>query len=250
MVSEKRHKIILNLLNKKGIISLSDIVEATDTSESTIRRDLTTLENKGALIRFHGGAKLITSSSQELSYSEKSCKNLESKKAIALLASKEIEYGNCIYLDAGTTTIEMIPFLKDKNILVVTNGLKHIDELVENNIQCYIIGGKVKSSTKAIVGSDALKSIMKFRFDKCFLGTNAVHPTMGLTTPDTDEAIIKETALSLSKETYILCDESKFGEVSFAKFADISDVTIISDIKSEDIDLYENLTEIKVVEKL
>ena len=249
MVSEKRHSIILNLVNSKGVITLSEIMNETNSSESTIRRDLTFLEEKGALKRIHGGAKTISSPSEELTYSEKSSKNIQAKSDIAKLASLEVNNGDSIFLDAGTTTIEIIKYLKDKNIFVVTNGLKHIDELIDNNINCYILGGKIKFTTKAIIGGDALKCINKFRFDKCFLGSNGVHISMGCTTPDTEEALIKEAAIKNSKKSYILCDDSKFGEVSLVKFGDIQDVTIITN-NIENISTYKNLTEVKVVGKL
>lgn len=247
MLSEKRHEIIINLLKLKGFVSLTELLEVTESSESTIRRDLSYLESLNLLKRVHGGAKELENVSKELSYNEKSSKNIHEKRAIAKYAASLIKDGECIFIDAGTSTYELIDYLENKDILVVSNGLSHIDTLIQKNIKCYVIGGNVKISTKAITGCDALMCLSKFRFDKCFLGANGVHPTFGLTTPDTEESIIKECAIKNSRKAYVLVDNSKFGEISTVKFSNIDKCTIITNKKPED-NTYEEKTEIKVVD--
>ena len=247
MLSEKRYEIIINLLKLKGFVSLTELVELTESSESTIRRDLSYLESLNLLKRVHGGAKELENVSKELSYNEKSSKNIHEKRAIAKYAASLIKDGECIFIDAGTSTYELIDYLENKDVLVVSNGLSHIDTLIQKNIKCYVIGGKIKISTKAITGCDALMCLSKFRFDKCFLGSNGVHPTFGLTTPDTEEAIIKECAINNSRQAYVLVDNSKFGEISTVKFSNIDKCTIITNEKPKD-STYEEKTEIKVVD--
>lgn len=247
MLSEKRHEIILNLLKLKGFVSLTELLEATESSESTIRRDLSYLESINLLKRVHGGAKSLDNVSKELSYNEKSSKSIHEKRAIAKYAASLIDEGDCIFIDAGTTTYELIDYLEEKDIFVVSNGLSHIDTLIQKNINCYIIGGNIKISTKAITGCDALMCLSKFRFDKCFIGANGVHPTYGLTTPDTEEAVLKEYAIKNSRKAYILADDSKFGEISTIKFSDIDRCTIITNEKPED-NTYDKKTDVKVVD--
>ncbi len=110
MLTEKRHEIILSLLNKKSFVSLKEVLDATNSSESTIRRDLKSLEIENKLKRVHGGAKSLSRNSIEASYNEKSSLNINEKKSIALLASNLIEDGDCIYLDGGTTTYSVNKF--------------------------------------------------------------------------------------------------------------------------------------------
>lgn len=246
MLSEKRHEITLNLLKLKGFVSLTELLDATESSESTIRRDLSYLESVNLLKRVHGGAKSLANVSKELSYNEKSSKSIHEKRAIAKYASSLIDDGDCIFVDAGTTTYELIDYLEGKDILVVSNGLSHIDTLIKKNIKCYVIGGNIKISTKAITGCDALMCLSKFRFDKCFIGTNGVHHTYGLTTPDNEEAILKECAINNSRKAYVLADDSKFGEISTVKFSDINKCVIITNEKPEDT--YDKKTDIKVVD--
>lgn len=247
MLTEERHKSIMDILSKKGIVKISDIVELTNTSESTIRRDLTYLESIHLLKRVHGGATLVRGRYTELSYNEKLIRNISEKSAIAEYAASLIQEGDCIYLDAGTTIFEMIKYIDKNNIVVVTNGIKHIESLVERGINTYILGGKIKAVTKAIVGIDAYESLKKFRFDKAFLGINGIHLQYGFTTPDADEATLKGNAIKLAKEAFVLADESKFGEVAFCKVADLKEATIITDSKVENFDKYEKKTNIKVV---
>lgn len=247
MITEERHKLILDILSRKGIVKLNELVELTNSSESTIRRDLTYLESISALKRVHGGATLLKSRYSEPSYNEKMDKNINEKSIIAKYAASLIQSGNCIYLDAGTTTFEMIKYMNISNILVVTNGLKHIDALVEKGINSYIIGGKVKAATKAIVGIDALKSLERFRFDKAFIGINGIHYNYGYTTPDSAEAAIKENAMELSKESFVLADESKFGEISFCKVSEMENAEIITNTEVENIERYRKITDVKVV---
>lgn len=249
MLTEERHKLILDILSKKGIVKLNEFVELTNTSESTIRRDLTYLESINELKRVHGGAALIKSRYTELSYDEKLNRNIPEKSIIGKYAAALIQEGDCVYLDAGTTTYEVVKYIDKPNVVVVTNGLKHIDLLVEKGVDAYILGGKVRAKTKAIIGSDALKNLERFRFDKAFMGMNGVHLDYGFTTPFSEEAILKETAIKLSKEVFVLADESKFGEIAFCKVADIQDAVIITNYEVEDIEKYKEKTEIEVVKE-
>lgn len=249
MLTPERQQLIIDMVKERGIVKLKEIVELTNTSESTIRRDLIELESLNLIKRVHGGAASIQSKALELSMTEKTSKNIQSKKAIASLAIKQIKKGDCIYLDAGSTTFEMISFLNGLDVTVVTNGLMHVEELNENEVKAYLLGGKMKALTKALVGSMASENLQNFRFDKCFIGTNGIHPTFGYTTPDPEEALVKKTAMRFSEKVYILADQSKFSETSFAKIADIEEAIIITDeIDDEIIQQYEEKTTlIKVV---
>ncbi|MEB1807851.1 MAG: DeoR/GlpR family DNA-binding transcription regulator [Bacillaceae bacterium] len=251
MLTAERYQMILSLLHEKEIVKLQEFVEVTGASESTIRRDLTDLEKAKKLKRVHGGASLLKKRLIEPTLAEKTVKNNQEKISIARYASQFIEKGDSIYLDAGTTVTEMIPFLKDKEIVVVTNAMNNINALIEHGIETHVIGGHVKSQTKAFVGRAAIQGIESFRFDKVFLGANGIHLDYGVTTPDTQEAFVKECALKRSQQAYLLVDHTKFGEISFAKFADIDKVTIVTSLSVEDetIRAYRKKTDIKVVDK-
>lgn len=247
MLEPERHQIILEALKVKNSVKLQELVELTNSSESTIRRDLIQLEQDKFLKRVHGGAARLQGKLQEPSMTEKSSKNLQAKRQIAQYAGGLVNEGDCIYLDAGSTIYEMIPFLPD-NIVVVTNGLSHASELLEKNIKTFLIGGFAKPTTKAMIGRGALDSLEHYRFDKCFMGVNGIHSQFGYTTPDPEEAMVKQLAISLSSEAYVVADESKFSEVAFAKITDLHLATIITNELDPDTkDQYHSKTKIKVV---
>jgi DeoR family transcriptional regulator, fructose operon transcriptional repressor len=248
MLTEERHQIILGLLKDKGTVKIQEIAELTDASESTIRRDLTQLEQEKYLKRIHGGASRLQGKLKELTVSEKTSKSLQEKNVIGRFAASLLEEGECIFLDAGTTTLGMIDFLPEMDIVVVTNGLTHVDALLEKRFKTYIVGGSVKPTTKAMIGSGAIESLRKYRFDKAFLGTNGVHPQYGFTTPDPEEAQVKKTAIELSREAFVLADDSKFGEIAFSKIADLNEAVVITNRSGNEPDpAYMEKTTVKVV---
>lgn len=248
MLTPERHQLILQLVRDKNIVKIQELVEVTHTSESTIRRDLTLLEEEGFLKRVHGGASKLQGKLSEPSMSEKTSKNRHEKQEIASFAAQLVEEGDSIYLDAGSSVTEMIPHLMHKNIVVVTNGLMHLDLLINLGISTYLIGGYIKEKTNALVGRGALLSLNNYRFDKCFMGVNGIHSHSGYTTPDQEEAMVKYAAMKLSREAYVLADNSKFSEVYFSKIADLHEATIITNYLSKEVSkMYASKTRIKVV---
>lgn len=247
MLTPERHQLILKILKEKNTVKIQELVELTNSSESTIRRDLTQLEEEKHLKRIHGGAQRLLGKLQEMSMTEKSSKNLQMKQSIAQFAANLVEEGDCIYLDAGSTILEMIPYLPNR-IVVVTNGLMHTEPLMEKDIDLFLVGGQAKKKTGAVIGRGALLSLDQYRFDKCFLGVNGIHSQYGFTTPDQEEAMVKQKALELSREAFVLADDSKFSEISFAKIAELHQATIITnELDQETKDVYQSKTTIKVV---
>ncbi|MDA7026289.1 DeoR/GlpR family DNA-binding transcription regulator [Bacillus sp. CLL-7-23] len=249
MLTPERHQLIIDKIEQHDVVKIQYLMNLTNASESTIRRDLSTLEARGYLKRVHGGASKISDIRKEPDMLEKSSKNLHEKKKIAQEAAALLEEGDCIYLDAGTTTLQMIDFIdQEKDIIVVTNGIMHIEPLMTKGIKFYLLGGYVKQKTGAILGGSALTSISQYRFDKSFLGVNGIHKEAGYTTPDPDEALLKTKAIQQAKQAFILADASKFGEISFSAFASLDDAAIITAGSGKhSFDNYQEKTVVKVV---
>ncbi len=247
MLTPERHRLILELIQAHHTVTIKQLVEHTTSSESTIRRDLDQLEQLGNLKRVHGGASLRQATSEEPTLREKTTKNHQEKTSIATMAASLVRDGDCIFMDAGSTTYEMIPHLSDKDITVVTNGLNHLHALTSHSISTYILGGFVKQRTKAIIGTMALKNLEQYRYDQCFLGVNGLTLEDGFTTPDPEEAVIKRTALSLSQKRFVLADHSKFEEVAFSKIADLTEASIITNYQGALSASYNEKTSLKVV---
>ncbi len=218
----------MDKINQDKYVALDDLMTILSSSESTVRRDLDELESEGKLHRVHGGAELFPSLQEELSNQEKSIKNSQVKMEIAKKACDYICDNDVIFIDAGTTTEFLIDNLGQKHITVATNSIHHASKLVERNIKTIIIGGFVKYTTDASIGNVALEHIRKMNFDKAFLGMNGIDESY-LTTPDMEEAVIKEAIIMNAKKSYVLVDASKIGHVSFAKVAPLDKVEIITE---------------------
>lgn len=216
MITEKRFEVIINLLKEKEFLTLQELIEMTGCSASTIRRDLSKLQHQGKLQRVHGGATLKTTSLSEPKLSEKKGRNTQEKREIAKAAALKVEDNDCIYIDAGSSTYEMINYITAQNIVAVTNGLTHVEALLQKGFKTIVIGGEVKPNTLAAVGPKAIETIKRYHFDKVFIGMNGVDLEKGLSTPDEQEAYVKETAMQSGGQIFILLDSSKFAHTYFA----------------------------------
>ncbi|WP_246092677.1 DeoR/GlpR family DNA-binding transcription regulator [Terrilactibacillus laevilacticus] len=249
VLTPSRRHLILSLINEKNLVSIRELAEWTQCSEATIRRDLSYLEKENKLKRFHGGAQSILSPNVETSLGARRVRNVEQKKAIAEFAANLVEPGDCIFLDAGTTVVNMVEFLRH-NIIVVTNGLSIIEQCVDIGIPTYSIGGRIKTLTSAFVGKGALDGLAHYHFDKCFMGMNGIDTTYGFTTPDPDEGLIKQKVMSLSDVCYVLADQSKFDQVTFSSVNPLNKAVIITNNRKNSKKLlkYQQITRIEAVE--
>lgn len=231
MLTEERHSIILNTVNKKKSVGLDDLCELLNASESTVRRDLAFLDEKGMLVKVRGGAIALDDSFTHLepNVEEKSSLFAEEKEAIARYAASLIENGDFVYIDAGTTTEKMIEFIPSKSVTFVTNAFINAKKLAQRGFKVIIPAGEIKVSTEAIIGSETVTTLMNYNFTKCFMGVNGISIKGGFSTPDKSEASVKSTAVSRSKEVYILGDHSKFGRIAAVKFAELNRGKIITD---------------------
>lgn len=251
MVNERQNK-ILALLEERGSLNLHELIEYCEVSEATIRRDLTNLEEKNLLYRTHGGAVKRTSArGSESSVDVKRSEFLHEKKQVAkYLCNNIVQSGQTIYLDAGTSTYEMIDYLRDRRVTVVTNSTYHLPRLISNKIHTIILGGTLKHSTQAVVGHAAVEQLKNYSFDMCFVGCNGIDEHFGITTADENEAFIKNAAIKNSKKRYILSDKTKFDHRKFQKFANLDEVTIVSYEVPDKYLKYDNIIEIKNKEEL
>lgn len=250
VLTEERQQKILELLREKEILKTRDLMSLFDVSESTIRRDLQEMEEAGWLRRVHGGAQKIIKLETEMSMIEKSSKNVQEKKKIAKYAAALVLPGEFIYLDAGTTTYEMLPFLKDKKVHVITNAVDHASLSLDLGLQTTMLGGSIRLTTKAAVSNQAIEQIKTCYFDKAFMGTNGIHERYGYTTADTEEAATKKAAMGQAQHVFILADETKFNKVNFSKMGNLEEAIVITNKIGENIisDEIKSQTTIKEVD--
>ncbi|MBU3133562.1 DeoR/GlpR family DNA-binding transcription regulator [Clostridium gasigenes] len=249
MLTEQRYQIILNEIDRKSLVYVSELVKDLDTSESTIRRDLNFLHKQGKLKKVHGGAtaldKFINTKDDLLSTRESL--NIDEKLEIAKYAANLIKENDFVYIDAGTTTDLMIEFINEKEAVYITNGINQAKKLINKGLKTYILGGEIKESTEAIIGVEAINTLKRYNFNKGFFGTNGISKDRGYTTPDISEALVKQEALRRTREAYIMADNSKFDEISCVTFGQLEDATIITTIVEDNT--YKEFIEIIEVAK-
>lgn len=250
MLNEERKRKILELTNLKGSISINDLMKELEASESTVRRDLIDMDKEGLIKKVHGGAVALKDQimTRDIMVAERQDENKSEKEMIARYGAELIKDDDVVYLDAGTTTYMMIPYLKDTKAIFITNGVSHALGLSLQGHQVYVPGGILKKETEAIIGQKTAEFISEMNFTLGFFGTNGITFDEGFTTPDIEEGMIKKKAFGHSRERYILSDSSKFDKICSCSFGEYKDGIIIttSNIKEK----YRNSSNTLLVDKL
>lgn len=212
-------------------VRVTALAKELHISESTVRRDINELARLGKLRKVYGGAVSLDNGLVYVTkdVSERKQINVEAKECIAKYAAGLIEDNDFVYIDAGTTTEKMIDYAENKNATYVTNGIVHAKKLIHKGLDVYTIGGALKASTEAAVGSVAVESVKNYNFTKCFMGADGVDIEKGFSTPEVDEAAIKNAVIKRSHATYILIDHTKFERISSVTFAELKEAYIITD---------------------
>lgn len=248
MLAEERFSKILSIIEAEGSATMQDLMTALEASESTIRRDLNTMDENGLLTKVHGGAiakKPLISTFDENVINRKEL-HADEKQRIAKYAASLIRPNDFVYIDAGTTTEMMIPYIKTTEAVFVTNAITHAKLLSEKGCRVYILGGEFKSQTEAIVGEEAVETLNKYNFTKGFWGTNGISVTKGFSTPELKEAMVKKNSMENCKECYILADASKFDQLSSVKFAEFQRATVLTTgLLKPALKKYKNIVEVK-----
>lgn len=232
MLSQERYNLIQNIINERNTVTVAELAEELETSESTIRRDLTALDELGKIKKFFGGATKVKHNEGFFEEGVSAKENLMSaeKTEIAKYSATLINDNDFVFIDAGTTTSRLIDFIENYKATYITNGITHARKLIHKGLNAYIVGGKIKSLTEAIVGAEGIANLRNMNFSKAFMGTNGIDVEAGFTTPDIEEAMIKEAALQHSYTAFVLADRTKFRKVFPVTFSPIDKCCIITDM--------------------
>ena len=229
--NERQHK-ILDELEIRHAVKVNELARQMETSESTIRRDINELAQRGKLKKVFGGAVSLgrDDAFAVADVASRNRRNVEEKTQIARYAASLIEENDFVYLDAGTTSGRMIDFLDRKNVTYVTNGIAHACRLIERGFSAYMIGGLLRPSSEAVIGESAIEAVKRFNFTKCFMGAKGIDLERGFTTLDVSEAAVKTAVMQKSGKAFVLADHTKFNLISSVTFAPLENVCIITDL--------------------
>ncbi|MED9969560.1 MAG: DeoR/GlpR family DNA-binding transcription regulator [Ruminococcus sp.] len=231
MLTQERYQSILSIINERNAVTVAELSQLLDTSESTIRRDLNALHELGKINKVFGGATAITQTEGIVEDNVVTRERLmsEEKTEIAKYCATLINNTDFVFIDAGTTTSRLIDFITNDKATYVTNGIAHARKLIQRGLNAYIIGGKVKPVTEAVVGAEGIYNLKNLNFSKAFMGTNGIDLEAGYTTPDIEEAMIKEQAINQSYMAFIVADHTKFRRVFPVTFSPLTKCCIITD---------------------
>jgi len=222
----KRKQKILDKLGEVGEVDVKQLAAELDISEITIRRDLNQLAVDGLLYRTHGGAMKANPFEKPHDFASKAASNSQAKEDICRLAATQIDDGDVIFMDCGSTVYHLCQFIKNKKIKVITNSLPVIYALLNTSVSLNIIGGELDAERQAVHGTMAIDHISKYRATKAFLGVDGISEN-GLFANSENEASITTAFATHSAFTYLLCDASKLDRESYLRFADTDLVNAI-----------------------
>lgn len=239
MIPYERREKIMTELEKEDIIYIDDFLKVFDgVSESTIRRDIKSLEEEGLIVALRGGAVKAKINSYDIPVGTKKLLYTEEKEKIGKLAASLIEDGEVIYIDSGTTCSAMVRHIKAKNVKIITTNLQVLNELDDKYIdKCIIVGGEVNKNLDSVAGPLTDTTLQNLNFDKAFVGASGFGFKAGVNTPEFTEANKKSIVKDNSKKCYVLADSSKFNKSTLCKAFELSEATLIT---NEFIDSFEN----------
>jgi DeoR/GlpR family transcriptional regulator of sugar metabolism len=224
----ERRERVRQIVRARHAVRVEDLKAELGVSTATIRRDLDELEATGDLRRVHGGAVSVEARPIEARFDAKAATNAAAKRRIAERAAALVEPGAKIYIDAGSTCLELARLLASRtDITIVTNSLPAIVELAGTGPRLIIVGGELRSLSQAIVGPLSTSVLDELYLDHAFVGTFSLSLEAGLTTTDPAEAFTKEHVLGRTREAVLLVDGSKLGTRSFAHAGRLDQLDVI-----------------------
>ncbi|MBU6172861.1 MAG: DeoR/GlpR family DNA-binding transcription regulator [Planctomycetes bacterium] len=225
-----RRERILELIRQHGFVSIPDLRDALDVSESTIRRDLELLEENGDAKRTHGGVFSTGPSASVRQFGSRSGGQWEKKRSIAIAASSQIEDHETILLDGGSTTYELARQLVGRPLQIVTNSLPVANLFASSDsVDLVLLGGAVHHKTGVTLGSYANDMLRSLNVQKAFLSVAGINQK-GFFNSNMLLVETERTMMQCADQTIIVADSSKFGRSSLARLCDWSQVhTLVSD---------------------
>ncbi len=246
LIPAERRQRIIEILRDQGAVRVDDLGHQFEVSEMTIRRDLDILEKKGCLERTHGGALAIHYMAGESPYSVKDKDNHALKEAIGREAALLIEDGETVFINSGSTTLQVILHLAyRKGIRVVTNNVAAALALPEDTeLDLILVGGQYRRQSGCTVGDFASRVLSEIVPTRAILGTDGLSLKAGMTSPIPQEATLTRMMLErIRGQVVVVADHEKIGRVASFFTAPISVIDILVTDKELDNSVFPDFEE-------
>lgn len=230
MLTAQRKHLILERLRSQGQVSVTVLSREWDVSEDTVRRDLRDLAEEGLVQRVHGGA--LPSSPAAADYGRREELSSEVKGRLGRAGAALIRRGQIVAIDGGTSNLQLVQaFPRDLRCTVVTHSPLIAAELRNHSeVEILLLGGRIFRHSQVAVGTETAEAIGRIRTDLFFLGATGLHPEMGATTGDWEEAAIKRAFCRGAAETVLLVSPEKWGAASAYQIVPARDLaTLVAD---------------------
>jgi DeoR/GlpR family transcriptional regulator of sugar metabolism len=228
MLSYERQTRIVQFIQQRVSVSVNELSQNFGVSTMTIRRDLSNLEDKGLVVRIHGGVTVPGASIASREH-ERETISITQKMAIGACAVDLVEDHHTVFIDAGTTTTELAKRLVNRHgLTVVTNSVKVLTILADApGVNLIGVGGSVYGGAWSFVGSLAESAIRRFNSDLAFLGITSLSLERGLTEVNYFESDTKSLIIKQSQRVVLMADSSKFEKISPISVAPLSEIDVI-----------------------
>lgn len=226
MLAAARREHLLERLRADGRLVAKELAVELGLSEDSIRRDLRDLATEGMLTRVYGGA--LPASPATADYAARSQIAMASKTRVAARAVALIEPNSTVIFDGGTTALALVRALpRSLECTIITHSPTIAAALLDHAAEVLILGGRLFKHSAVTSGAAAVEAAARITADQFFLGVTGVHPTLGLTTGDSEEAAMKRNLASRAAETYVLASDEKIGAVSTFQVLGLDEVTAL-----------------------
>jgi len=222
LAADARRGSISELVERQGRVGVSQLAARFGVSTVTIRKDLSALDDAGAVLRARGGA-LALRDSEDLHLTVKQSLHRAQKVRIAEAAARLIGDGDTIILDSGSTTAEIAKQLRDlplRSVNVITNAL-NVALLLANapHVHLIMLGGVLRSNSFSLSGPQAERALDGLYADRLFLGVDSIDPDSGLMTQHLQEAQLNLRMMRVAGQVVAVADASKLMRRSLSVIA-------------------------------
>ena len=228
---ELREIKLLELLKSRHRLDIATVTEELNISAATARRMFSKLENEEKLLRIHGGVQMTSPPGNDYSFRFSVSQNFAQKAAIGKTAAKLVNSNTQLFMDAGTTVLQMAEALafrlqtgEIKNIIVITNSLSFLNNLAEH-CNVVLLGGNLRTGRHDVCGPLTRQNLKNFHFDQAFFGIDAISMDGNLMATDPETAEINSLFIAQSKASYILSDTTKFNRTALFSFDNLENIT-------------------------
>ena len=223
MIKSQRINQIKEYVFEHESVSLEELVKHFNVSKNTIRRDIQTLVEAGILKKVYGGVSV--NHSALVVFNERRDQNLTKKQEIGKLASQFVEDGEVIFVDSGTTTLKLLPYIHHKQLTIISNNFDFIHQAkAYPSLAIFSTGGMLERKTNSFVGFQSIEFLKKYNINKAFLASTGITLTNGVTNSSPLETEVKSTIVEKSAKVYLMIDDSKFDKYGITTYCSLSDI--------------------------